>query len=207
MKPLAPQLRTIERQEALAALEDLFADAMQQKNKTDKHHLRNATPAKACPEPLSGYLNPDNWTKSHGVALIHRESGTLIGRFSAWYYKREKECRKLVRESELLAVTEIRYLSGDFWLEGPVLADIKPPERWTDEKRITKDVVLQELQLVHPACPLLIKLAFGHLHRIELTESTLFAGEGQLLELPAGTNLIEALSLEAKLEIKKELGI
>lgn len=180
------------------SLEDLFSEA-----------TARALAAKAPKAPPKYSLaNSEGWQRTRGIALIHRDTDTLLGNFSEYVHLTIPSARKLIRESAPISVSATEYVEGSWW----VAAERKPEPRqaWHEVRQIILHVVLRELRLHSPICELAVHLSYGAIARVELACDTLFAqteGTEQFLELPAGTNILEMLDLEAKLAVRKEAGI
>lgn len=155
------------------------------------------------------YSLAENWTRIGGVALIHEETGTVLGNFSEYRHRFEPATTKLVREPGLIPVTETRSMSGSWWLEEKQRPE--PQRPWHEQRSIVVHLHLGELKLHSPACEVVVFLSYGAIDRVELAADTLFAGEDgsqeQLVSMPAGTNVREVTSLDCKMAIRKELGI
>jgi hypothetical protein len=144
-----------------------------------------------------------------GVALIHEETETLLGNFSEYTHNSVASCRKLVREDSLIPVSAAERVSGSWWLG----ADRRPEPKqvWHEQRPCIIHLHLDKLMVHSPICELTVHLSYGSIARVELTLDTTFAAEDgkqeQLLYLPAGTNVLEVMSLDCKLAVRKELGI
>jgi len=176
-------------------LEDLWRD------------VRAVVPAKATKVPAqSSLLSPEQWTRTRGVALVHRESSTLLGNFSE--YTHPSGARRLIREDSLLSVSATEYVEGSWWLgEGRVPEERRP---WHEQRPAILHLFLPELGVHAPACEVTAHLSYGAIARVELVLDTRFAqttGREQFLDLPAGTNILEVMSLDSKLALRKEIGL
>ena len=155
------------------------------------------------------YLDPKNWKRTKGVALIHEETETLLGNFSEYVHRTVPNCRKLVREDSLLGVSAAERVSGSWWLG----QDRIPEERkeWHEVHPCIIHLHLDKLFVHAPCCELNVHLSYGSIARVDLIVDTQFAAEAgqgeQLLTLPAGTNVLEVMSLDSKLAVRSELGI
>ena len=169
---------------------------------------KQAAPVANTP-PRQLYLDPANWTRVTGVALIHAESQTLLGNFIEWQHRTQPDVRKLVRTEEIVAVTRTESVSGDWWLG----VERRPePKQSSHEKRtVFVHLHLRDLGVHSPACEVIACLVYGGIARVELAIDTMCAQEDgspeQLLMLPAGTNVLEVMTLDCKLALRKELGI
>lgn len=191
-------------------LEDLFASAAQRIRKDEEVKVLRAKNAK--PEPVKPvkvserYLLPENWRPGRAIALIHADTKTLLGNFREFNHKTERGARKLERLSEPVVVTAVEYVHGKHWITED--RPIPSPERWTAEREVILPLaVLPEFGLSAEAVGLKVCLSFGGIARAELCDHTqFFSPDNRTLQtFPAGTNLLEVLSLESKIELRKEL--
>lgn len=218
-EPTAADLDQIEAEDGTAAdpLESLFEEAQaataalppQRKRspRTDAalRHALNST-AKRMQET---YLLEENWERVRGVALVHRESGTLIGNYSEFRHRWVAGCRRLRREHSpiLLACTE--YVTGDCWLEEHFREHLQAAQTWTAKREACLDLLLPEFGLGAPAVLVTAFLSFGGIVRVELAAHTTFASAGgeTFLTLPANTNVLEVMGLDSKLALRAELAL
>ena len=191
----------------IESLDDLFADAAAAERRFPT--MRAGKPE--APKKLTfneKYLLPENWTAKRGVALIHEETKTLLGNFQELVHKREAGCRRLVRVEEPIVIDHTEYVRGPEWL-GVERERIQfEPQRWTSERELLlADLALHPLG-VHAADVLVrVCLYMGGMARIELIAHTTFMSVDahSIITIPAGVNVIEAMSLDAKIEVRKEL--
>jgi len=191
------------------SLDSLFASAMEaERLHPQKPRMKNAEPE--TPKKLKTkdyYTLPENWIPGRVVALMHEESRTLIGNFREYTHKREKGCRDLQRiDGPVEAPVAIEYVRG--W---EVLGDRAPQfqaQTWTS----TQEILMPELRLAYlgvSAKTVLLTafLSFGGIVRVELKEHTRFVSPtgNRLLTLPTGTNVLEVMDLDGKIELRKEL--
>ena len=167
--------------------------------------------ATAKPEALETqflFANPENWTRTQGVALIHAETITLLGNFSEYVHKTVPNCRKLLRESHPIAVLAVERVSGSWWLGEERRPE--PKQQWHERRPAILHLHLDKLKVHSPACEVVACLSYGGLARVELALDTQFAQEDgkqeQLLFLPAGTNVLGEMSLDSKIHLHAELG-
>jgi len=177
----------------MTELDELFTEA-------------KAAYSKLQPRPSLGkYKDPNNWTRTRGIALIHKESQTLLGNFGEFLHNTEEGCRKLVREElpgQVLATEEV---SGDWWLAEPIEPEPKPPEPITQFKA-TIHVLLSGLHLHAPACHVVATLnPQGYMTHIRLALHTKFAQfdprQPKLVFFPAGTELRKEMARSCKEEL------
>jgi len=162
-------------------------------------------------EPPDGkalYMNPENWTRTKGIALVHKDTNTILGNFSEYIHRSIPHCRKLVREEAPISVSDIEEVEGSWWLGETRKPE--PRQEWHEQRKAILHIYLEPLHLHAPICEVTVHLSHGGLARVELDLDTTFAqteGEGQLMTLPAGTNILEVMSLDSKLSLRKEIGI
>lgn len=197
-------------------LDDLFAEAKQVIIKDRqaaaakaKQPRRVGEAAEAPPEPNALYNNPDNWTRTRGIALIHKETETLLGNFSEYLHKTVAGCRKLVREAAPISVSASEYVDGNWYLEASAAPEAR--QEWHEKRTAIIDLLLPELRLHAPLIELEAHLSYGAIARVELATTTILAGLAgeptQLVTLPAGTNVLPLMGTECKAMLRKELGI
>ena len=179
-------------------LDDLFSEAI---TAYKKIHPTSAP-------SLGKYADPENWIRTQSVALIHRESQTLLGNFGAFRHLTEEGCRKLVREQHLGgAILKTELVSGDWWLAEPL--EPEPPPELRTHFNTTLHVGLPGLQLHAVRCPVVATLnEKGWITHIRLSLHTTFAqcgGEPQLVFFPAGTELRAEMSRACKIELFRQL--
>ncbi len=193
-------------------LEDLFTEA-QFAAANGKRAKKPLDPAKqnhlnvAAKSLHDLFANPENWTRTRGLALVHKESDTLLGNFSEYLHNTVKGARKLVREESPLSVSGTEYVEGSWWLGRDRV--VKPREEWREKRRAFVKVHLPSLGLFAPLVEIEAHIAFGGIHRVELVEETQFATEDgrALVTIPKGINVLEELSWDAKVSVKKEIGL
>lgn len=154
------------------------------------------------------FRNPENWTRTRGVALIHTETQTLLGNFSEYVHRTVPNCRKLLREQELITVSATEQVSGSWWLGGERKPE--PQQVWHERREAVLHLHLDKLKVHSPGCAVIACLSYGGLARCELAADTTFAQEEgkqeQLLMLPAGTNILGEMSLDNKITLHTDLG-
>jgi hypothetical protein len=197
------------------SLDDLFAMA---KKSINVSRAAAATAAKrgirvkdkddaAAPPADALFQNPDNWTRTKGVALIHEDTETLLGNFSEYVHKTVPSARKLVREDSPILITATEKVTGDWWIAER--EEVAPVESWHQRKEAVVHLLLEKLGVHSPATPVSVLLSYGAVARVELQVETTFAQiEGapvQLLLLPAGTNVLPVMAMESKMEVKAQV--
>jgi len=160
------------------------------------------------PDTKKLYLDPENWTRIKGVAIVHRETNSIVGNFSEYRHNSLPDVRKLVREEAPISVSATEYVEGSWWLgEG---RRPEPKQAWHEQRPLIVHLYLEELKVHAPACEIVAHLSYGAIARVELALDTQLAqseGAEQLVFLPAGTNISEVMGLDMKMIIRKELGI
>jgi len=196
----------------LDPLEDLFTEAQlaaangrREKKASDPAKRNHVSEASKSMHEL--FALSENWERTRGIALIHRETDTLLGNFSEYVHRSVKGARKLIREESPITVSASEYVEGSWWL-GP---DVKPKarEEWRERRRVIIKVHLPSLGLFAPLVEVEAHIAFGGIHRVELVEPTQLADEQgkTLVTLPAGVDVLGELSFEAKVNLKRELAL
>ena len=154
------------------------------------------------------FLDPENWMRTRGVALIHEETQTLLGNFSEYVHKSVAGARRLVREESPISVSATERVDGSWWLGEDRKPE--PPRPWHEKRVGFIHMHLSKLGVHSPACEVLAHLSYGSLARVELALDTVFAQEDtkseQLLTLPAGTNVLEVMSSDCKVGLLQDLG-
>lgn len=175
-------------------LDELFKEA--------KRSIRVAKTAKevlgkpVAPAPSEQWTNPDNWREGNFIALIHTETQTVLGTFRELLHVKVPDARRLIRTAPG-PVNVCEYVSGDWWINGPEL----PPKRETWMTQSTHRIVLHlTLGVFNPAALVVAVLDSGKLVRVELASVLIFAAgdRTEQLQLPAGTNILEIMTLESK---------
>lgn len=154
------------------------------------------------------YENPENWERKRGIALIHRDpqgQTTLLGNFTE-YLHRKRDARKLVREAEPMLISTEEYVTGHWWLADRPQMEIDDHNSW-EIRETALDLVLAELHVLASAVLIRVHLNSGWIARVELVEQTPFhcPMNSQVIYLPAGTCVLDGLSLECKLELRRQM--
>lgn len=220
-EPSTQELSDIEAEETralaqpLAAfdpLEDLFTDAMLAQERTPVRRreadpsLRNALAATSR-KMKEVFSLPENWERTRGVAVIDRDTATLVGNFSEYVHRSVKGCRKLLREHSPISVSGTEYVSG--WLgESMALRRGEWGSR-EDAYRVKVTLFFDELAVGAPDCQVIAWAYLGGIRRVELVEDTQFAGASGnvIISLPACTNVWEAMDHTSKAALRKETGL
>lgn len=192
-------------------LEALFGAAVasvraEQKARRTAVVRKTAEPAARSTQAL--FLDPENWERTHGVALVHEETQTLLGNFSEYLHKSVPGCRRLVREESPISVSATETVDGSWWLGEDRKPE--PPRPWHEKAKGFLHMHLSKLGVHSPACGVDVFLSYGSLARVELSVDTTFAqeqGNGeQLLMIPQGTNVLEVMSSDCKVRLLSDLG-
>lgn len=154
------------------------------------------------------FQNPENWERIGGVALIHAETGTLLGNYSEYTHRTMPGCRKLIHEHAPISIGKTEMVHGSWWL-GERKPYIEASVSWTSVRECLADVQLPELGVAHPLTELRVGLYMGGIMRVELAVDTQFASPGGeiLLTLPKGTNILECMSTDSKIAVRAELAL
>ena len=185
------------------SLDDLFAEAKAQLRKAKTE--RAAAPVT---QPGQLYSNPANWKPGRHLAVIHQETGTLLGVFTEYLHRTEADCRRLTRATAPHTVQGTEFVSGSWWITEAKRPVPRPSDHTHQEAII--HVQLENLKLHSPGCTLRVLISYGAVARIELAQDTLFAqtdGAEELLMLPAGTNIQEEMSRDSKIALRMELAL
>jgi len=187
-------------------LDALYKDARRQQFAQAKLRAAGAKPP--VPLPSNKYRDPENWMRKRGVAVIHAETETLLGNFVEWTHRTEANCRKLVREKELMTVEAVERVSGSWWIAAEHRPE--PRQEWHTKREAMLHLHLGKLCIHSPACSVIVWLSYGGIARVELAADTTFAQEDekqeQLVFLPAGTNVLSEMSLDSKIALRVALG-
>ncbi len=176
------------------------------KDKRSATVRKTAEPEKRSTQEL--FMNPENWERKRGIALVHEETQTLLGNFSEYIHKSVPGCRRLVREESPISVSATERVDGSWWLGEDRKPE--PPRPWHEKRIGFLHMHLPKLGVHSPACEVMIYLSYGSLARVELAVDTTFAQEDgkseQLVMLPAGTNVLEVMSSDCKTTLLSDLG-
>lgn len=188
-------------------LEELFLEA--QLNRRTKRtpkgtdpSLRNALDA-AAKKMRELYTLPENWERKRGIALIDRETQTLVGNFSEYVHRSIPNTRKLLREHTPIPIDATEQVSGYL---GEALECRLRGKTWEQMRRIAADLWLDELMVGAPKVQIEVKTKLGVLVRVDLCDAVQFASASgnTIMSLPAGTNVLEHLSTDTKAWVRKQ---
>jgi len=194
----------------MLSLDELFAEAkrgMMIAEVAKRPRITNkATAAErggTAADPAMLYADPANWTRRHGVALVHKTSQSLMGNFWLWTHNSIPGARRLVRSPVPIAVAAIEEADYGYYAEEPMLYHASP--RAAQVIAATLSVMLD-----FPACAatdvaLGVHFVDDYTSRVELLAAVTFVEGDLLLELPAGTNILPVMSRASKLEVRKLL--
>ncbi len=184
----------------ISSLEELFAEARPSTVRAFKTKDKTLTV-----EPSRDYLDPSAWRAGQVVALVHADSDTVLGAFQEWLHS--TGARKLVRIESVAIISRTERVEGSWWLGEERRPE--PRKEWHEQRTIVMHLHLEKLGIHAPATELVVHLAFGGIARVELAQDTLFAAESgaALWTLAAGTNLLEVMGLDAKINVRKECGL
>lgn len=195
---------SVETPSFLDPLEDLLAEC----EAAGPARKRTKRPEVEAPRTFSSqFSDPERWERKRGVALIHAETETLLGNFSEYVHRSVPGARKLIREEAPLLVSATERVSGSWWL-----GDSRKPEprqAWHTQRNALIHLHLPSLGVHAPLVEVTAFLSYGGIARVELTSPTRFADDhGQvLLDLPQGTNVLDAMSLDGKIALRGEVGL
>jgi hypothetical protein len=191
----------------LDSLDSLFAAAkahIRDKAAAEKKaRERKTTPDKI--EPSALFSNPANWYPARSVALIHKETNTLLGHFRELLHRSVPDCRRLVREDSPALIEAVEYVSGTWGWTPPKALDHQGSTICETELTIELSI---GLPLPHFAVvPIKVVTQGAGILRVELLAPAQFVAdtEASFLELPAGTNLLATLTTAAKAAIREAL--
>lgn len=190
--------------EEVDPLEALYTSVMIRR--TPKQVKKPADPAEGTIPVDSTYSNPDNWERRRGIALIDKESNSLIGNFSEYVHKKFPTTRKLIREHTFISIDATEICEG--YLGAAVEMRLKN-QHWEVEHRIVADIQLDEMAVEAPAVQLSVKTRLGAVVRYDLVHETQFASAsgGTILILPAETDILAACSTDTKARVRKMLPV
>lgn len=180
---------------------------------SEARRANTAIPTKAAKkvephDPRRLFTAPENWKRTRGIALIHEETNSVLGNFSEYVHVKVVGARKLIREEAPISVSATERVSGSWWLGAERTPE--PHRPWHEQKAAIIHLVLGELKVHSPATEVIVHLAYGAVARVELAVDTRLAqteGGEQLLDLPEGMNVLEVMSLDCKLALRKEIGL
>ena len=184
-------------------LETLFraARAAQKQERAKAHaeaeirRKRKMDPVEPPIEPLGIFVNPENWIEGRGLALIHRETRLLLGNFRELKHKTVKDARRLVRSLTPIHIDAVEEV--DFGL--PAEAALPPISSRALVQRIyTGPVALEAPAVSCPSAVLCIHYYDKATAKAVLEQPTSFSSGDELVELPAGVDILSAMTRTTK---------
>ncbi len=195
----------------LSDLDDLFADNLAVAATKTKPLIRQPSKKELDLESAEErrkkeYTDPTHWIPGRGIALIHKESNSLIGNYREYVHYRIPSCRKLLLVKEPILIDANEYREGSWWMD-PVARDRITVTQWDTTRNEVVPLLLDRMGVFCPAAPISIYMRFGGITRVELTEACDFASAdgSELLHLTKGVNVYEAMQMEGKIALRKEL--
>lgn len=156
------------------------------------------------------FTNPENWHMTRHVTLIHKESQTLLGNFTEYRHNQQKDCRKLLRCEQPAVVDAIEEVEGDNWHNLPMIGGTDSGTLVAEDREIIIDIHLPEMDHVFaPAVLVTVRLEQGGIRRVELMDETRFFDKAKRVQLilPAGIDVLEGMSFDCRVELRKALGL
>lgn len=150
-------------------------------------------------EPAGLFANPDNWTRTRGLALIHRETKALLGNFWEWKHKTVPDARRLVRSLEPISVERAEEV--DFGLSA-LAPQLNAGKRVVAQRVVTADVALEAPKVSAAGVMLCIHYYDGWTAKAVLVVDTTFAEDGEILQLPAGVDVLPVMRREGKIALR-----
>jgi len=185
------------------SLDELFAQARAavKRERGEAHKRKAKDPVAPLPEPHTVFSNPDNWTRTRGLALIQRSTQTLLGNFWEWQHRSVKDARRLVRSAEPILVEGVEEI--DLTLAAPSAVPLG--EKVETQREVRIDVLLETPKVFSAAVPLLVHYYDNWTAKATLISPTLFAEGAEILLLPAGVDIFPVLTRETKILLRKPL--
>jgi len=168
--------------------------------KTVARERRLTKPVKV--EPSQLFSRPENWYPGKCVALIHAPSQTLLGHFQELLHRTEAGCRRLVRLEYPASLAAVEYVTGEWGWQGPVQRDPRSADLVTKIVELFISLKAPEVSAQATVC---ITLQGVGILSVKLLEPISFAGTDGLLQLPADTNVLQVMTHESKLALRKVL--
>lgn len=192
-------------------LEQLFEEAQRAAKPSRTARVKDPAKPNALPSSTQSvhllFTLPENWLRVGGVALVHKETQSLLGNFSEYRHVSVHHATKLVREETPISVQRTETVSGSWWLGADRL--VVPHSVWHETRRALVKLFLPDLGVFTPLAEVAVQISHGGIARVELIEETLFSDSDgkQLLTLPAGLNILPVLGLECRINLKSEVGL
>jgi len=156
------------------------------------------------PETQSVFANPDNWTRTRGIALIHGPTQTLLGNFWEWKHKTVADARRLVRCKEPIPVSAVEEVDFGYFAPTPIAPSLDTSIR--REVRVEfENLILEFPPCVGTSIPVIAHTVDAYLDRVTLAADASFVTEEEVLFLPAGVNILPVMSRDDKVFIRSHL--
>lgn len=183
------------------SLDELLSSALKEARE------RSAGRAKAIRESFSQiWSNPENWRAGRFLAVVHRSADgtlTLLGSFREHLHRRVS-ARKLVRLSEPGPIEGTEYVTGSHWFGGPEPVEFSGKE-FIETRRIQLDSLrlLETVSSSHVSLD--VRLEGGWIRWAQLAEETTFSCplKETFIILPQGLHILDAMSFEGKVALRK----
>lgn len=199
-------------EEGESSLDDLYLEAQlaqgaknpKQKKVADPS-MRNAIDA-AAKKMRELYSLPENWETKRHIALIDKGTQTLIGVFQEHIHRTIPSTRKLTREHGIVCIDSTEVVEGYIGQELELrLKGIS----WEREVEVEVDLWMDDLMVGCPLVKMNVKSRLGALLRVDLKAPTQFASHtgNTIMQLPAGTNVLDQLSSDSRRLVRKMGGL
>jgi len=193
-------------------LDELFKQAraaLRQEKAADAARIAARKPPKKpaeeeVPDTQGIYANPANWVRGKGVALIHEETGTLLGNFTEYRHKTVADARRLVREAEAAMTYSVEYVLGDWWLASEV--KVAPKRAWKTEMPAEVELNLIKLGVRAPLVRVVACFGEGTLDSVRIENNMTFYRPGEFIVLPAGTDVLPCMAQASIRALLDQLG-
>lgn len=191
-------------------LDALFANVEKEiaKTKREKAAAKAAKPSK--PKLPPGYTDIANWRPERAVALVHKreEVLTFLGNFREYFYDHLPGARQLRRilADDACVPDAVQIVEGEWWLK-PQGEELARPQRWVTEHPLNLGITLKECDLHCADVPVIVHLYHQGIARVVLAEEVRFTcpTRNTFLILPKGLDVLEGMSLESKLDLRRQL--
>jgi hypothetical protein len=161
-------------------------------------------PATPKAEPARLYSDPANWKMGRTVALIHKDTETLLGTFVEWLHVSVPEARKLVRNEDVTVPAIVEYVSGEWGDRGPAVP-VHPTSALVQALYATLPVSLIDPYVFAAQVEVVAYVQGQGILRVELSRPTTFASALSIFSLPASLNILQVMSRDSKIALRKEL--
>jgi hypothetical protein len=191
----------------ILSLDDLFRVAKKQiiaSREAAKAPRRSEDKTPASVTPSAIYTNPANWELGRRLALIHEETGTLLGVFTELLHTSVVDCRRLIRDESVSPVQGVEYVHGEGWLEqSPPL----PQQLLTRTVEKVLPLTLTFAFACLGGCSVLAVVTASSVVSVRLAQAAVFTGGcSEALCLPANTDVWPLLAVETKRTLWKMIG-